>query len=490
MERGKPMKDTRTYKKLKVLNLSRILFLYLAAVDFVGSVIQIREKDMHQGSWSLVITFACLAGYYIMDIKKGRILWGYCNFEEQRERIRRLFAKKKYRGYARLHLDLLFSCLVLGRYEESLHEIEELRWMEGRIGGLKDKQRLQFRLWNLDYMISVNEIGFLEKELEEAQEILEKIGGLSSKKRQRIEEEIRLRRYMAEERWEDILGVLKEFPGDERNVPVYMQIYMAYIRGKCCYQLGRYGEALRELRFAARWGGDTKYVAFANDLMEKIEEKGPNENRDAGEVQIIKYRAGAKGIFLAASCFMALLSCVSVSYCSRGGSVEEAYGRRYLCDGSELTVVYSENIGDYELAVLDGEEEAGYCLFRETSGSGCRIVESFRTEKETESGALKETERFGGVLSGAMREYFLNVCAETEIRDVMAGFYLKNDMLHRQDMRYAGITCYPRVKNMTINGKKVNVEEIGNADGEPVYLWSVEGIDLEEDVLTVVRMKG
>ena len=89
-----------------------------------------------------------------------------------------------------------------------------------------------------------------------------------------------------------------------------------------------------------------------------------------------------------------------------------------------------------------------------------------------------------------MREYFLNVCAETEIRDVMAGFYLKNDMLHRQDMRYAGITCYPRVKNMTINGKKVNVEEIGNADGEPVYLWSVEGIDLEEDVLTVVRMKG
>lgn len=476
------MKGNRIYRKLYVASVLRIFFLYFAVISFLGGIHQIIERDMYQYFWTLVITFACLAVSCTADIKRSRIAWGYCDFEAHREQYRRLLAKKKYRRYARFHLELLFTCLILGRYEECLHEIEELHLLERRVGGLSGKHKLQLHLWSIDYMLSVNETEYLGRELEEAREALERLGGIRDKRRWRIGERIRLRQYLAEERWEDILELLKDFPWGQRNVPVYTQVFTAYIRGKCYYQLGRYREALRELRFTARWGGGTKYVSLANELIEKIPERYLHEDGDIGEISILKYKTGIKGIFLAASCFLAILSAASVYYHSCGSSVEEAFGRRYLFDADEFSVVYSENIGEYELAVLNGKGRAGYCLFRKTSGSGCRIVESFRTDKSTENEALKEWEIVVAQLPEDERKIFQSSEAKWDVQKVMTGFYQRNDIFSRQDMKYVGITCFPEVENVTINGKPIYVERIDNADGETIYLWSVEGIDLKENI--------
>ena len=58
--------------------------------------------------------------------------------------------------------------LVLGKYEESWQEIEKLNGVERRLSNM---QRLQLRLWHMDYMISVKETDLLQKVLKEPQKL-------------------------------------------------------------------------------------------------------------------------------------------------------------------------------------------------------------------------------------------------------------------------------------------------------------------------------
>lgn len=58
--------------------------------------------------------------------------------------------------------------LVLGRYEESWQEIEKVNGLERRLSNM---QRLQLRLWHMDYMISVKETDLLQKVLKEPQKL-------------------------------------------------------------------------------------------------------------------------------------------------------------------------------------------------------------------------------------------------------------------------------------------------------------------------------
>ena len=109
-------------------------------------------------------------------------------------------------------------------------------------------------------------------------------------------------------------------------------------------------------------------------------------------------------------------------------------------------------------------------------------MESFRTDKSTENEALKEWEIAVAQLPEDERKIFQSSEAKWDVQKVMTGFYQRNDIFSRQDMKYVGITCFPEVENVTINGKPIYVERIDNADGETIYLWSVEGIDLKENI--------
>lgn len=57
---------------------------------------------------------------------------------------------------------------MLGRYEESWQEIEKVNGLERRLSNM---QRLQLRLWHMDYMISVKETDLLQKVLKEPQKL-------------------------------------------------------------------------------------------------------------------------------------------------------------------------------------------------------------------------------------------------------------------------------------------------------------------------------
>lgn len=136
-----------------------------------------------------------------MDIWKSWIIWDKCDFEANRRYLQRLLKRKRFKKNIKLRLGLLFTDLVLGRYEESRQEIEKLNGLERRLSNI---QRLQLKLWHIDYMISVKETDSLKKELEEAQKDLEQPERIREKKRQEVWKEISQRQYLIEEKWEEI----------------------------------------------------------------------------------------------------------------------------------------------------------------------------------------------------------------------------------------------------------------------------------------------
>lgn len=470
------MKRNGTYRKIALTNILKILSLFFAINFALGAILQIKEKDFYQFFYLLIYLFGCLAIYCIADIWKNWTIWGKCDFEANRQYLQRLSRQKRFKEHVKLHLGLLFTDLVLGRYEESRQEFEKLNGLERR---LSNRQRLQLRLWHIDYMISAKETDSLKKELEEAQKDLEQLKGVHEKVRQRVGKEISQRRYLIEEKWEDVLKVLKEAPKLSLNLTVYEQINTAYIRGTCYYQLGRYEEAINELRFTVRRGGNTKYVALANDLIEKIPGKDLLESKYDGKNRRTEYGINIKTIFLMASCFMALLVGAACFYCSHGNSMEEAYCRRYMCMGNRPEVFCLEKIGDYETAVLDGADQMSYCLFRKTSDSDYHIVDSFSIDKP-EKNYLED--KLWANLSEDENTLYLEYLAEQEIWAVMTGFYKRNEIFSQKGIKYTGISYSSMVENVMINGKQISVEQIVNADKIPLYIWRVDNVNLEEDI--------
>lgn len=78
---------------------------------------------------------------------------------------------KEFREYIELHMEVLLTDFLLGRYDGYLQEREKLRSLENH---LTDMQKLKLQFLNIDYMISVNETEkeSLEEELKKAEKAL------------------------------------------------------------------------------------------------------------------------------------------------------------------------------------------------------------------------------------------------------------------------------------------------------------------------------
>lgn len=394
-----------------------------------------------------------------------------CDFEAQEACILKLLRKKRYRGQAGVHLGLLQTSLILGKYGQSRQELEELYRLRGR---LNRKQMLQLYLFHIDHMLSVNEPAQLKSVAEAAESELDRLGRLKDRERKKIQAGIRLRRYLAEQKWEEALASLEDIKCLSKNTTVFEQMSTAYVRGRCCYQLTRYKEACEALNFAAKWGGNTKYVALAKDMLQKIGQQNLCSTGSAARPKKIRHQMGQKGLLLAIDgIFIVLFGVLSV-LCSRGGSVEEAYGRRYLCDRSGLTVLYRESIDLYELAVLMDGDRISYCLLSKEPGSSYRVRDSFCMDMSFWDNAR--------VMAGTEQALYEQGIAKLEMEMLMAEFYGENEVFYREDMEYVGLSYFDKTKDMTVNGKPVEIKQTIYLDGTPAYLWGVTGIDLEEAV--------
>lgn len=467
------MKKNRNHIKILIANLLRTLLVFFIVIGIWIGILYIKESDFFQFYNVLIFIFLAIIVYCVMDIWKIWIIQEKCDFQAQETYILKLLNQKRYKEHIGLHLELLHTSLILGKYDQSKQEIDKLNEWNSRLNNM---QRFQLQLCNIDCMISMNKTASLKKELEKAEIALNKLHRVNNKTKQNIQTSIRLRRYLIEEKWEEILKLLKDISKVSKNATIYEQIYIAYIQGKCDCELKNYKEAFEELRFVINYGGNTKYVKLANNLLEKMPEKNLPENIYAKKYIKIKHGMGRKIIFLIISCFLVLLFSIVTYWWSQGKSVEEAYSKRYLCAENELTIYYQKNIGDYKLVILNEDEKIAYCLFKETGESNYKIVDSFRIDKNVDNNQMElmETE--------SEKEFYQENKIKQEFWAVLTQFYKKNTIFKQENLAYVGITTSSMAENVTINGNPVSIEQITGVNNQSIYLWRVENIDLKTNI--------
>lgn len=465
-------KKSKNYYVLSVINLLMIVCI----IVFVGCCIAIVNLigvnySLNRIVFYLPILFADIAVFLALFFWSVWIRYEQCDICAHAQYIKSCLLKKRYKGNITLHIQWLYDCLVLGKYDECGQEIEELHRLENR---LKPLQKLEIQLYYIDYLLAVNETEPLHTELENAENLLASIHFKREQTKQAYQRTIRLQRYKIENRWEDVLELLTtDIKTDiESNRTVWEEAVYAYYRGRSCYCLGRYEEAFCELRFTAEYAGNSKYVKLANELLEQIPENSLYERKYAGKSKKVKHKVytGAIVIF-AVSCLLSAMLIGFNCYCSYGGSIEQAYSKKYLCEQDKVAVIYQKEIDNYEMAIVYDGKYVTYCLF-ELKDSDYKIVNSYRVSYEyLRKGNFPEVEE-------GEKDFFLGC----DIRSVITDFYKKNDIFYGEDAEYVGICFYPLAEHIEIEESIYEIQlldQVTYINDEPVYLWNLENTAIE-----------
>lgn len=458
---------------LEIIITFCVMIFFLCCINFIADIgnLLLQSHGFHKalsyltGSYFPIIIFADIPVLFVSLLWMNWIKYEQCDILAYEQYCLR--SLKRNKKSVNLHKELLYDGLALGKYDECRREIEELHQLESR---LKPLQRIEIQLYYIDYLMAVNITEPIHTELENAENLLASISVKRDEIKQAYQRGIRFRRYRIEEQWEDMLEFIRTEP--KRGRTTLEQVINAYYCGWCCYCLGRYEEAFNELNFAAEYGGNSKYVRLAKELMEQIPEKNLYDNNIAGQSKKYERNFYKMVAIIFAVCGLLIMMWLGVHrYFMRGKSIEEIYSKKYFCAQDELVVIYQKEIDDYEMAILYDGEYVAYCLFEETANH-YRLIESFREEFSSLS-RIDAPE----VMEGE-KDFFIGV----EIKYVFLYFYQKHDIFYREDAEYVGICCCPLGENIQIGDDLVNIQQLDQViyiNDVPVYLWSLENVDIK-----------
>lgn len=458
---------------LEIIIMFCVMIFFLCCINFIADIgnLLLQSHGFHRalsyltGSYSPIIIFADIPVLFVSLLWMYWIKYEQCDILAYEQYYLR--SLKRNKKAVNLHKELLYDSLALGKYDECRQEIEELHQLESR---LKPLQRIEIQLYYIDYLMAVNITEPLHTELENAENLLASISVKRDEIKQAYQRGIRFRRYRIEEQWEDMLEFLRTEP--KRGRTTLEQVVNAYYCGWCCYCLGRYEEAFNELKVAAEYGGNSKYVKLANELMAQIPEKNLYDNNIAGQSKKQDRRFYIMVAIILAVCGLLIMIWLGAHrYFMRGKSIEEIYSKKYFCAQDELVVIYQKEIDDYEMAILYDGEYVAYCLFEETANH-YRLIESFREEFSSLSRSDAPE-----VMEGE-KDFFI----EVEIKYVLLYFYQKHDIFYREDAEYVGICCCPLGENIQIGDDLVNIQQLDRIiyiNDVPVYFWSLENVDIK-----------
>lgn len=428
--------------------------------------------------WFFIFEMTCL---WCVTITKQQ-----CDWDSYRVYLER--SLKRNRNSVRLHLDLLYTELVLGRYDECQAEIEEINRLENR---LSEGQKIVFKQHCIGYLYWTGDRDSGSEKLKEMSEMLQSAEKINENTRKALEENILLYKCLLEDNWEEVVSRKEK----EKDASVYVQVNRAYFLGKAYYQMEDYETAFSHLTFVTAWGGNTKYVSLAKEMLSAIPEKEKYEgisvekpsNRKSGIYKKLRFCLAWIVVFAGNCIFM--LSGRNIS----ADSVEGAYCKEYRIGGKDrVEVLYQKDFNDYEVAILCDGDKIGYCLceiIEKESGETYKIIDSIRTDQHTKTGKLEKATL--QMRDESEREFYQksaeDIFVEMQMWTVLDKLYMKNSSVYPNDFSYTGVSCYPNMEDYVIGGQQVEVEPVVTINGTQFYIWHIEGIDLDSlDFLTFI----
>lgn len=412
------------------------------------------------------------------------IIYTECDYESYRLSQEKTIKMKRNRNNVKSHLSLFNTYLVLGRYDECQKEINELDRLSSR---MSDMQAILYGFHKADYLLETsNSYPDVIKEINQITETFNKLEKISMNEKNVIQNGIMTREYLAKEKWEEVIALLK----NSDNETIYEEVKTSYRLGKCYYLIGEYKQAFPHLLFVSKWGGNTKYVSLANDIIKSMPQNETYDELQREKAEKFKNGKWKIDANLVAIC-LTIVTTIFINYHSLYGSdMKEIYCKRYLCKEKEVTILYQQSYDNYEMVILTDSknDKVAYCLFKKIPGISSpqyRRADFFRTNMYLDDHKV-ELERIGEIFSEDEKERSQKFCQETEIEQelwaVITGFYKKNRIFHQEDLAYVGIASSSMVENITINGKYVSIEQNIDVNDLTIYLWRVENIDLKTNI--------
>lgn len=465
----------RHNKKYRILKENRrgiYLIICAGIIIFFMYMMNIHNNDI----WRLLVGVLLIIGL-VYCIFKIYIAWmNYnvrerCRFFPYLKVLKFLKKFKVNKANVDIHFALLKSYIILGMYSEAEKEIKELDNFRDRLTKI---QKLEFIICDLSYLRATEQEG-VENKIQESLQLLGEMDLKSVEIGERFQRIIYLHQYINQRNWNAAINILQKF---QENT-IYEQVEKAYLLGMCYIKTEKYKEAIAELAFVKRYGGDTKYVFLATEIMEDMSLKNVTLEKKAvknskQKIQFIKYFA------LGILCFGGLVYVYLFPYNVAGNTLVEAYINNYNVKAEDVEVLYQEDIAKSELAILEDREYIIYILSeRNITEGNCnyKIRRVFRVSKNElvpdVPGYITKIDEAAGDA-----EFTSKAIASQEVSQVIEQFYKTDDIFYTDEFSCIGISYYANVEDIEIAGERIDIMKTIVISGENAYIWKVDNIDL------------
>lgn len=403
-------------------------------------------------------------------------IFGRCNLESERLLAETL--RGKGIRIIKIKVSLLSLYIPLGYEEKSKKIINELNDVYSE---MPEDLKLKFRIIKLCFHIDVD--GY-EESREQIKDLIPEITDLDKSNNDYIT--VMFAYYYSDKDWNKALEVLE----NTKIKNVYDQVRISYLQGLCYFQLKEYQQSFYYFEISKRFGGNTKYVSLAQNMIDQLPVETKREKNTYKRVsyyflQVYKMIACVIGFCCVIGVFVSLNE--SFSY---GNNVQEIYAKRHLTSESEVDILYQGKVADYEIIIVNCKKYLNYTFFQKVDGNGkdsYKMIYQARMNKEQRKAPFYKP-YLSDLLSRIYGKDFFENKDETYnqmyIANILSGLYRKK-IFDKKDMTYIGAAFDKSTSNITIEGKPLKIKkEIQNGE-ETIYIWEISDINAKDAIFNM-----
>lgn len=418
------------------------------------------------------ITIGLLMMVIIVMVQKSVIkqkVLEECDFKSYQEFLEMMSKIKAVKKNIRFCVTMLEVCLVLGDYDKFKEYYEQITCRKIH---MSEKRKIYFQVQYLEYLACTN-APVLKSELKKSRNRMNEERKSSKRVRDKFEYIISLQERIAEQEWKEAVDLLKKM----RVKTTFECVMKSYGLGKCYYHLGEETKSTNELLRVIKFGGNTKYVELAKDILKKM-----NQLDSYSEATLFHQKKKMHIFPIVIVIFMSILTALLNATDYIGTSKEEIY-KRMLCinEPQEMIIIYREEIEKYELNIIYAEDKVSYCLFKKSINvnnkkTTYRLIDFLQVNIND-----MKTENFSNIaLDETDSRFTKRAAAEQHISSIIEAFYKKNEIFLDPSFSIVGVYGDNVIGHGAIKNSPISIDKVMDIDGFTLFVWRCNVLDLEK----------